>query len=215
MIRRPDGSSPRLRQIREVRQKLLVVLQRVGRRFRLDRGALPRGRVVQQLDMVLFPVETGAHVQKRRQKAGRDLVFQPPAEWPSPGRIHVDRIHIWDEDIDRPPQWDRQPFPVPGIVWHVELLKQDLPDTGKGLQYIRVSAMHGDRRVVVIECTGEPERRDRRSEPPAQMSQPLDEMRRQPEIVCPNWRLSSRSLRAASAKAWPSVSTRLYFLRSS
>ena len=30
--------------------------------------------------MVLFPAETGAHVQKRRQKAGRDLVFQPTAE---------------------------------------------------------------------------------------------------------------------------------------
>src|ERR1700680_4366018 len=100
--------------------------------------------------MVLFPVETGAHVQERRQKTSRHLVFQPPAEWPGPRRIQVDRIHIRYEDIDGPTQWERQSFPVPRIVRHVELLKQDLPDAREGLHYIRVSAMHGDRRVVMI-----------------------------------------------------------------
>jgi hypothetical protein len=43
--------------------------------------------------------------------------------------------------------------------------------------------MNRDRRIVVIEGTGEPQRGDGRTKAPAEMTQPLDEMRRQPEII--------------------------------
>src|SRR5689334_877597 len=68
---------PRLGQIGEVGQGILVVLQRVGRGFRLDRRAVPQRGVVEQIDMVSLAVERGAHVQKGRQEPGRDLVLEP------------------------------------------------------------------------------------------------------------------------------------------
>ena len=43
--------------------------------------------------------------------------------------------------------------------------------------------MNRDRRIIVIEGAGEPECGDRRTKSPAEMTQPLDEMWRQPEIV--------------------------------
>src|SRR5438132_4706716 len=89
----------------------------------------------------------------------------------------------WDEDVDGAPQRYRQSLCVPGIVRHVELLKQNLPDPRESLQDTRINTMNRDRRIVVIEGTGEPQCSDRRTKSPAEMTQPLDEMRRQPEII--------------------------------
>src|SRR3984893_1941391 len=115
--------------------------------------------------------------------SGSPLVLQATTERPSPGGVHIDRIDIRDEDVDGAPQWYRQSLSVPGIVRHVELLKQNLADPRESLQDTRISAMNRDRRIVVIEGTGEPECGDRRTKAPAEMTQPLDEMRRQPEII--------------------------------
>ena len=43
--------------------------------------------------------------------------------------------------------------------------------------------MNRDRRIVVIEGAREPQRGDRRTKSPAKMTQALDEMRSQPEII--------------------------------
>src|ERR1700730_13587733 len=74
--------SPGVRKIRKIRQEFLVVFQRIGGRFRFDRSAVPQSRVVEQIDMVFFAIETGAHIQERRQEAGRHLVLQATAERP-------------------------------------------------------------------------------------------------------------------------------------
>jgi hypothetical protein len=99
-------------------------------------GAVPQRRVVEQVDVILLPVEAGAHIQERRQEAGRHLILQAATEGPSAGRVHIDRIDARDEHVDGAPQWYRQSLPVPGIVRYVELLKQDLTDPREGLQDI-------------------------------------------------------------------------------
>ena len=43
--------------------------------------------------------------------------------------------------------------------------------------------MNGDRGIVVIERRGQPQRRDRRTKPPSEMTEALDKMRRQPEVI--------------------------------
>src|SRR5262249_1693760 len=96
--------SPRICQVGEIGQKVFVIPQRIGGCFRHERGAVPERRVVQQLDMVPLAVETRAHVEKSRQEARRHLVLQSPPEWPSAGRIHIDRVDIGDEDVDGTPQ---------------------------------------------------------------------------------------------------------------
>ena len=117
------------------------------------------------------------------QETGRYLVLQSPAEWPGAGRIQVNRIDVGDENVNWAPQGYWQSFRIPRIIRHVEFLKQDLFDTRKGLGHQLVGPIDRNRRIVVVERAGEPESRDRRSEPPAEMTQPLDEMRGQPEIV--------------------------------
>src|SRR6516225_10702787 len=136
-------------------QEFLVVLQRIRRRFWLDRDAVPQRRVVEQFDVISFPIEVGAHIQERRQEAGRDLVLQAATEGPCAGRVHIDRIHVRDEYVDGAPQWYRQSLPVPRIVRHVELLKQDLADPREGLQDTGIGPMNRDRRIVVIKGAGE------------------------------------------------------------
>jgi hypothetical protein len=76
-----------------------------------------------------------------------------------------------------------QSFPVPGIVGHVQLLEQELPDARESVRNMRVGSMDGDRGIVVIEGASQPQRRDRWAEAPSEVPQPLDEMRCQPEIV--------------------------------
>src|ERR1700730_1926675 len=115
--------------------------------------------------------------------SGSPLVLQATTERPSPGGVHIDRIDIRDEDVDGAPQWYRQSLSVPGIVRHVELLKQNLADPRESLQDTRISAMNRDRRIIVIEVAGESQRGDRRTKAPAEMPQALDEMRRQPEVI--------------------------------
>ena len=133
--------------------------------------------------MVPLAVEAGAHVQKRRQEARRHLILQSPPERPCAGGIQVDRVHIGDEDVDGAPQRYRQSFRVPGIVGHVELLKQDLFNAREGVNDVGVGSMKGDRGIVVIERRGQPQRRDRRTKPPSEMTEALDKMRRQPEVI--------------------------------
>src|SRR6516225_9248391 len=118
-------------------------------------GTLFHSRVVEQFDVIPFPIEVGAHIQERRQEAGRDLVLQAATEGPCAGRVHIDRIHVRDEYVDGAPQWYRQSLPVPRIVRHVELLKQDLADPREGLQDTGIGPMNRDRRIVVIKGAGE------------------------------------------------------------
>ena len=99
------------------------------------------------------------------------------------GGVHVDRVDVGDEDLDGAAQRDVESLRIPGIVGHVQLLEQHLLDARESGEHRGLVAMHRDRRIVVIERAFEPERGDRRPEAPAEMRQPFDEMRRQPEIV--------------------------------
>ena len=69
---------------------------------------VPQRLIVQHLDVVLLAVQLGFHVEKHRQEAGRDLVFEPPAERPGAGRVHVDRADVRHEDLERAAQGDIQ-----------------------------------------------------------------------------------------------------------
>jgi len=129
------------------------------------------------------PIDAGAHIQKRRQKSRRHLVLETAAERPGAGGVHVDRVHVRDEDVDGAPQGYRHSLSVPRIIRHVELLKQDLANPWKRLQDARIGSVNRDRRIVVIEGAGETECGDRGAKAPAEMTQPLDEMRGEPEIV--------------------------------
>src|SRR5438874_1669586 len=64
----PRGSRiagwPWVGEVRELGQELLVVLERVRRRFRLDRQRVERRLILERLDVVLLPVELGVHVEK-------------------------------------------------------------------------------------------------------------------------------------------------------
>jgi len=101
--------------------------------------------------MIFFPIDAGVHVEKRRQKTGRYLVLQSPAEWPGAGRIQVNRIDVGDENVDWAPQGYWQSFRIPRIIRHVEFLKQDLFDTRKGLGHQLVGPIDRNRRIVVVE----------------------------------------------------------------
>src|SRR6185369_6778464 len=70
---------PRVRQIREVIEERLVVLERIGRRLRLDRRVIPQRLVTQGFEIARLAAATGLHVEESGEKAGRYLILRPPA----------------------------------------------------------------------------------------------------------------------------------------
>ena len=165
-----------LGEVGELGEEGLVVRERVRRRLRHDRRLVPQRLVVQHLDVVRLAVQRRVHVEEQRQEARRDLVLEPPAERPRPGRVHVDRADVRHEHVDRAPQRDVQALRVPRVVRHAELLEQRLLHAREGLDRERVRPVHGDRRVVVVERRLQAEGRDRRAEAPAQVAEALDEV---------------------------------------
>src|SRR5204863_167711 len=62
------------------------------------------------------------------------------------------------------------------------LLEDDPSHTRKRRGGEAVGAVHRDLRVVVVERRRQAEGADRRPEPPPEVGQPLDEVRREPEV---------------------------------
>jgi hypothetical protein len=106
--------------------------------------------VAERLDVDLLAVDLAVVVEEQRQEAGGDLVLEAPPEGPGAGRVHVDRADVRDEDLKRPPERDVQTLGVPGVVRHVEILKERLPGPRERRDRRRVCPVHGDRRVVVV-----------------------------------------------------------------
>src|SRR5712671_4178431 len=84
----------------------------------------------------------------------------------------------WDEDVDGAPQRYRQSLSVPGIVRHVELLKQNLSDPRESLQDTSKGRITRDGRMVVKKAPGAPRRGDGRTNPPPEMPRRFEKMGR-------------------------------------
>src|SRR5262249_2014550 len=97
---------PRLREARKLIKERLVVLQRIGRRFRLDFHFVPQVLIAKHFNVVFLAVEFGAHVEEKREETRRHLILGSPPERPSAGCIHVDSVNVGDEDLDPTPQRD-------------------------------------------------------------------------------------------------------------
>jgi hypothetical protein len=54
--------------------------------------------------------------RKERKKSRGDLILQPAAEGPRPGRVHVDRVDVRHEHLEGAPQRDVQSPRIPGVV---------------------------------------------------------------------------------------------------
>src|ERR1700723_1022323 len=100
----PDYSlrGPRRRDVGKLGQKELVVLERIRRRFRLDRSRVPQGLGIHDIHVILCSLVTRRHVQKEGEKSSRYLVLRPSPKGPCAGGIHIDGADIWNENFDRP-----------------------------------------------------------------------------------------------------------------